>query len=302
MAESLSNPNRQAALQMVDLFRQSGADCFDVTLTNSSGDKIRYRPNLTTAEVCHKIPQSLELSSKRKENIIIRPRDSGQKVFFVQLDDLTLEKVQKVEAISFMTIETSPNNYQAWVAVSTEPQTDEKEVARNLRKTAGADLTASGATRLAGTQNFKEKYAPHYPAITIRSYEAGLVVSVQELKAKDLLTTPTPQTSPTPRPIRRNSYTYQNEKKPSRFPDYGKCLQNAPPNSEGNGLDTSRADFTWCMIAIDWGWSIGETAQQLLLERNSSTKRQRDGERYAMMTAQRAAEAVARNNSRGMSR
>lgn len=302
MAESLNNPNQQAALQMVDIFTQSGADRFDVTLTNANGDKIRYRPNLTTAEVRHKIPQSLALSSQEKHNIIIRPRDSRENVFFVQLDDLKQENLEKVEAIAFMTIETSPNNYQAWVAVSTEPQTDEKEVARNLRKTAGADLTASGATRLAGTQNFKEKYAPHYPTITIRSYEVGLVVSVQELNAKGLLTTPTPQTSPTPRPIRRNSYTYQNEKKPSRFPDYNKCLQNAPPNSEGNAQDTSRADFTWCMIAIDWGWTVQETAQQLLMERNSSSKRQRDGERYAMLTAQRAAEAVARNNAKSRSR
>lgn len=302
MAESLTNPNQQAALQMVDVFTQSGADCFDVTLTNSSGDKIRYRPNLTTKEVRYKIPQSLELAATDQHNIIIRPRDASGKVFFVQLDDLTLEKLEKVEAIACLSIETSPNNYQAWVAVSTEPNSDEKEVARSLRKTAGADLTASGATRLAGTQNFKEKYAPHYPTVTIRSFEAGLVVSIQELKTKGLLTTPMPQASPIPRPIRRSNYTYPNEKKPSRFPDYGKCLQNAPPNSEGNGLDTSRADFTWCMIAIDWGWSVQETANQLLMERTSNTKRQRDGERYAMLTAHRAAEAVARNNAKGKGR
>ena len=41
--------------------------------------------------------------------------------------------------------------------------------------------------------------------------------------------------------------------------------------------EISRADFTWCMTAIDWSWSVDDTANRLLEE---SAKAQ-NGERYA---------------------
>jgi hypothetical protein len=30
------------------------------------------------------------------------------------------------------------------------------------------------------------------------------------------------------------------------------------------GRDRTRADFTWCMRAIDWGWGVEETAERLM--------------------------------------
>jgi homoserine acetyltransferase len=47
------------------------------------------------------------------------------------------------------------------------------------------------------------------------------------------------------------------------------------------------------MTAITWGWSIEETAANLL---EISTKARENGERYALMTAQNAAAAVERRN------
>ena len=44
---------------------------------------------------------------------------------------------------------------------------DDADFARRLRKGAGADPTASGATRIAGSQNFKEKYSPDFPYVRI---------------------------------------------------------------------------------------------------------------------------------------
>jgi len=43
------------------------------------------------------------------------------------------------------------------------------------------------------------------------------------------------------------------------------------------------------MTAITWGWSIEDTAAQLMQE---SSKAQENGERYALITAQNAAAAV----------
>jgi len=70
------------------------------------------------------------------------------------------------------------------------------------------------------------------------------------------------------------------------------CLERAPASQSRPGENRqSIADFTWCMIAIDWGWSIDQTAARLMEE---STKARENGERYAVLTAQRASSAVAR--------
>jgi hypothetical protein len=56
------------------------------------------------------------------------------------------------------------------------------------------------------------------------------------------------------------------------------------------------ADFTWCMIAIDWGWNIEETAARLMEE---SSKARENGRHYALETARNAAVAVDRRNAPG---
>lgn len=281
-----------AAFEMLELFASAGADRFDVTLTNLQGEKIRYRPNLDIQEVRYKIPKSLELAQEQQHNIIIRPRVSDKARFFVQLDDLKDTQLLKVQPAALLTLETSPGNFQAWLAIASSQGVAEKDIGSALRRTTGADISASGATRLAGSRNYKEKYAPDYPTIALSHSSPALVMTPQQLQAMGLLAIPS---RVVPKPIPRNQWT---EKKPKRFPDYDRCLQNAPTNTKGDGADTSRADFTWCMIAIDWGWSMEETAAQLLIERTDDRKRHRNTQRYADITARSAANAVERNRSR----
>ncbi len=76
-----------------------------------------------------------------------------------------------------------------------------------------------------------------------------------------------------------------------KWPSSPQCLEGAPPHHGATGPDLSRADFTWGMTAITWGWSIKDTAAQLMQE---SSKTQENGERYALITAQNAAAAVQR--------
>jgi len=156
-----------AAFEMLELFASAGADRFDVTLTNLQGEKIRYRPNLETQDVRCKIPKSLELAQEQQHNIIIRPRISDKATFFVQLDDLKDTQLLKVQQAAFLTIETSPGNFQAWMAIASSQGVAEKDIGTALRRTTGADISGSGATRLVGSRNYKEKYAPDYPTVTI---------------------------------------------------------------------------------------------------------------------------------------
>ena len=70
----------------------------------------------------------------------------------------------------FLVLETSPGNFQAWLAL---PGREDKEFARRVRRGTGADATASGATRVAGSLNFKDKYAPDFPRVAIHAAQPG---------------------------------------------------------------------------------------------------------------------------------
>jgi len=182
-----------------------------------------------------------------------------------------------------------PKKFQAWIAVSDGPQRSDaaKDLARRLRKGAGADLTASGATRISGSVNFKSKYAPEFPVVTLSQVNAGHVTTVAELDAAGIIAPKEEPRQPQPAAHRVSSG------RPTRktWPSYKFCLDNAPLAHGENKPDTSRADFTWCRTAIEWGWSIEATASRLL---DLSAKAKENGERYATLTATRAAESVER--------
>jgi hypothetical protein len=166
------------------------------------------------------------------------------------------------------------------------------DFARRLRKGTGADLTASGATRVSGSRNFKEKYAPTFPVVEMVHANSGLVMTRAQLEALGVVASPE-KTESLPPPA-RVSPRRQGSK---GWPSYQRCVQGAPPARDGGRPDISRADFTFCLLAQDWGWSIVETAERLMQE---SSKAKENGEKYALRTAQNAAAALERR--RGLQR
>ena len=166
------------------------------------------------------------------------------------------------------------------------------DFARRLRKGSGADLSASGATRVSGSRNHKEKYAPSFPVVEAVHANPGLVVTRAELEALGVVA-PLEKIESLPPPA-RVSPRRQGSK---GWPSYQRCVEGAPPAREGGRPDISRADFTFCLLAQDWGWSIVETSERLMLE---SSKARAEGERYALRTAQNAAAAIERR--RGVQR
>ena len=186
--------------------------------------------------------------------------------------------------MSFLVLRTSPGNYQAWVAVSD----GNAEFARRLRKGAGTDLTASGATRVSGSLNFKEKYAPAFPCVETVHIGPGKIAKQADLEALGVVAQPEKTDSAAIHISRRRPAT-------RGWPNYQRCVDNAPPARSGDRPDISRADLTFCLLAIDWGWSVEETAARLLEE---SGKAQEEGEPYAIRTARNAAAVVERRGER----
>jgi RepB DNA-primase from phage plasmid len=294
-----------AARTMLDLFASVGAERFHVTWTNSAGrprsprslraalgslggplpqadnehwlDEVHIA-GISAADLGRTIPALLETATADRLNLTIRPRGHG--VRFIQLDDLAAEKLPALAAAVFLIIETSPGNHQAWLAL---PGEHDREFARGVRRGAGADLNASGATKIAGSLNFKDKYQPDFPRVTIREAQPGRMTSSAELERMNLVAPPD-RFTPLP-PARPQS------RRTDKWPSYALCLDKAPRNRDGSGPDRSRADYVWCMIAISWGHGIDDTAALLLQE---SRKAREQGKSYAIHTAQQAAAAVER--------
>jgi hypothetical protein len=211
----------------------------------------------------------------------VRPHGPG--ATFIQLDDLKADQLARLAPAVFLILETSPGNFQAWVAM---PDAEDKDFARRLRKGTGADPTASGATRVAGSLNFKDKYAPVFPRVAIRHANFGRLAQAAELERLGLVAEPEAAQPLRITPARARPGTGNR-----KWPSYALSLDGAPLNHDETGPDVSKADFVWCMTAITWGWSVDETKARLMEE---STKAQENGERYAELTARNAALAVER--------
>jgi hypothetical protein len=278
------------ALRMLDTFASVGATHFD-------GEKRGFRPEQSLAQVKNSMPKLFPGAAARQNNIIVRPL--SKTVHFVQLDDLDAAGLGRVGEAAFLTLETSPGNHQAWVAVSglTTPE-ETKDFSRRLRKGAGADQSASGATRVAGTANYKRKYEPDFPTVRIGATAPGRIVTKEQLEAVGMVVASEPQIS-TPAFTARTPQGRTGQHSPTRakvWPDYGRSLAGAPPSRDGSGPDRSMADFTWCMTAIDWGFPIEETAAKLPEVSEKARERvQLKDEGYPLITAQNAAAAVERN-------
>ena len=265
-------------------FVSVGVKTFAVTLTDLEGKKLPkgYYCNRSLHQLQNLIGPMLRDATAHQHNVILRPRQPAP-AELVQLDDLAEPDIDRLGPLSLVILQTSPGNYQAWVAVKDLAP----DLPRHLRQGIGADAGASGATRISGSRNFKAKYAPHFPTVEILACHPGKVVQPAELESRGLLTLP----QPVKLAASRASPFPPNRKK---WPSYQRCVQGAPPVQGGeNRPDMSKADFTWCMIALDWGWSVAATATRLMEE---SPKAQENGERYAFLTAQNA--AVARRRSK----
>jgi hypothetical protein len=163
---------RAGGRAMLDAFASVGAHHFDLTLTDAAGHKVEFRPGLTIEELRPALDQMLGDAATHQHNVIVRPRTD--RATLVQLDDLDASAAERVKSASFLILCTSPGSYQAWVAVGDA----DADFAGRLRKGAGADPAASGATRVSGSLNFKEKYAPAFPRVETVYTNPGLVVRI----------------------------------------------------------------------------------------------------------------------------
>jgi hypothetical protein len=128
-----SNPLVASALHMLQLFGSVGADLFDITHTNIEGERTGFRRGQSLAAAVQSMPSLMAAADRRQRNIIVRPRSDSSTL--IQLDDLDEGKARLTSPAAFLILETSPANFQSWVAVSDCVP----GITARLRKGAGAD-------------------------------------------------------------------------------------------------------------------------------------------------------------------
>jgi len=267
---------------MLDLFQGLGVKSFSLTLTDDSGRKVAFKRNRSVELLRSELPCLLFTSCEKRLNVIVRPSAAGM-LSLIQLDDLSASQLDRVRRFSFLVLETSAENFQAWAAVTDASP----ETIRRVKKAAGADLNASGATRLAGSYNFKSKYAPNYPRVRLRSIAPLHAVTVGDLDRAGFVASE----EHTPR-APRHAPTYRRRHRLLVWPSYARCLTDAPSAKRHEGRDRSAADFNFCLISIDRGWTVEATANQLMVV---SEKAKATGYNYALFTAKRAASVISSN-------
>src|SRR3954466_16259753 len=174
-----------AAHDMIDTFGSVGATHFDVTLTNAAGEKDSFQRGVSLSDLVRALPSMLDAAAATQRNVIVRPHSPN--IVFVQLDDLKTNQLTPLAPAVFLTLETSPGNFQAWAALR---GMEDKDFARRLRKGTGADATASGAAPVAGSLNFKDKYAPDLPRVRSAPAQPGRTTTTTELHQLGLVAPP----------------------------------------------------------------------------------------------------------------
>jgi hypothetical protein len=282
------------ALAMLDAFADVGVTIFDLTITNIKEDArgrqivVGYELNQSIVDLRRRMPDLISDATPKQNNNIIRPYNPPG-VAVIQLDDLDAAKVARVAEHSFMVICTSPGNHQVWLAINDAPAGEEpaKDFVRRLKKATGADATASGATRIAGGFNFKRKYAPTFSRIEITRSNRGYVTNCKTLELAGLVA---PEEKPrSPLPAYSRPLTPSGRLSRKRIPSYEMCLRGAPKAHGEDRPDISRVDFLFGRTCAEWGWDVPHIAGFIM---QFSPKAKTDGERYAMLTATKAAASV----------
>ena len=216
------------------------AESYEVKAIHQNRQKAQ-KWTVTARELLQIVPI---LSAKNQQlfNIYARPLDAR----FILLDDLKREILAELATVKpCVLMETSPNNYMAWLKMETIPEnlpTAWQEVADMF----GADRKSAYPNqigRLPGFFNVKEKYSPAYPLVMCH-------------KAENRFSTYSPSASYNPEPV--------------------PPLTSPPPVIKRSGYDRSGFDWAVCCTLVKKGWTDSQIREYLIARSEKARTRKDD--------------------------
>jgi hypothetical protein len=262
-----------SAMLSLDIVSSIGASRFNVILikdATKSAEVLNKKEVATLEQVKADFHAWLERSNREQKSLVVDMKPNGQRI--IQVDEANAEVMKLLAPVSFMTVQTSDDNGQVWLALpeglSDAEIADVKERLFVVLKAKGANKGASGGLRWVGTYNFKlerKREDGSYPLVKLLDYTKGRTVTSDELNALGLLSEPQPKfrpktTSTRPRAKRAPSYDYAM-----------KCVRRKP-NGE---VDRSGVDVLYAATCLNWKFDEAETVE-LLKEHSSKARERRD--------------------------
>ncbi len=267
-----SAPKVETALEALQSFESVGASSFSVTFKDEASEKSHYE-TCAVAELRKKLPDFLARNERTHESFIIRPRGAS----LIQCDDLANEDRERLAPYAFLSAETSPGNYQSWLAMADNLEAPAlADVRARLLPNVNADKGASGAMRWPGSLNRKYEDAPLIKLIQCNFFRR---VGVAELEQAGLLA---PQ-----KPARDSLMLSMLKPHPKRSsaaePSYELCERVVKLTEEGK-INRSGIDALFAVTCFDWGLAYDRVLELLRLK--SSKARSYKGRKdYAELTA-----------------
>jgi len=275
----------ESARLTVEAMQSVGADKFKVVYLGSvpvggQADCVGSQ-EIAPGRLLSLVGELVQRSERRGQSVTLRAWGGR----LVQIDDCTREVMERLLSFAFLAVETSPENFQVWLALSSDLSDEaRKDVrARLLQKFKEKKESANGGAynslRLPGCLNVKEKYLRslgHYPRVALTHVELGRICSPLELEQAGLLAAPIEKLQPLAPPSTSKLPT-------GALPDYQGYLADA-------GGDRSRADIRWSMAALGAGFPSYMVVAQL---ETMSGKAQCRRDDYARKTVDNAASFVA---------
>ncbi len=198
------------AMDALEAFVNAGAVGFIATMKRDTTGQAQNQ-KLTLEEAARKLPEFIERNSAGDESFIMRPVGGA----LIQVDDLGAAERDLLQPFSFLVAETSPANFQSWLALPKETGEEERKLVRDrliggvlLGKT--GNKGAGGALRFPGSLNCKPERRGadgSFPRVRLAACTLDRFVTVAQLEHAGLLARrpPCDSSSPAPeRPVDKN--------------------------------------------------------------------------------------------------
>jgi hypothetical protein len=211
----------------------------------------------------------------------------------IQVDDCSPELAERLRPFAFAVIETSPDNFQVWIALAPETGEARRKAVRDrlLRKFKESGETANGgaynAVRLPGSLNCKQKYLDalgEFPRVRLSHVAEGRTVTPEELEAAGWLAAP-------PAPVEPGKVLrFTTSKLPAgRMPDLNDYLARKWKADE-NRPDRSSAEMAWACACLRKGFPDYAVEDEL---RRITLKGRGRSDNYESKTVENAARFLA---------
>ncbi len=297
------------AQKLVEAFESVGVTQFKtvfISCVSLSGD---YRcvgaEDATAEQVRSRIDGYVRRSERQTQSVCLRPvnpeLNQDAKVCsngaLIQVDDCSPDVLARLAPYSFLTVETSPGNFQAWLALPKGVTEGERISVRERLLRQLKDTSANGgafnSVRLPGCLNAKEKYRDsqgHLPRVKVVDVVPSLVAAPALLETAGLLATPLP-------PKVTRIETYSNPRIPTSEADYNYYLSRSA--SSGKAFDRSNADICYAMAMLRLG-HLDHTIESRINDLSDKAKGRNDN--YAEKTVSRARDFMAEDSQRNTGR